>query len=306
MRRGYAVLAFHLAGAVLLAAGARGQPAPPPDRPPAISLDRILVTTPTDSLAPVLRRHEQQARGREAAEVAFTLGQYHYARGEYRQAADAFSRAAARFEPARKPDARYWVGMCALAVRDAPQARAVLEEVAQSPGPRRAEASYGVALAWELSERPDRVHETLVRLLDGGAGETTPAALEKLAATAARLGRADEARRAFERLRREWPHSIEAARAPVVAARPAPPAVAPPRAFAVSLGSFADDARARTLAERARRAGFPSVQVQVRGAGSARTHMVRLGIYPSEAEARAAGQRAADALGTAYRVERLP
>ncbi|MGH7741668.1 MAG: hypothetical protein ACRENS_06565, partial [Candidatus Eiseniibacteriota bacterium] len=41
-------------------------------------------------------------------EGEFDLGQRHYARGEYRQAAEHFALAAARLEPARKPTARYW------------------------------------------------------------------------------------------------------------------------------------------------------------------------------------------------------
>uniref|UniRef100_A0A832I170 SPOR domain-containing protein n=1 Tax=Eiseniibacteriota bacterium TaxID=2212470 RepID=A0A832I170_UNCEI len=281
------------------------QPAPPAAPP---TLRAALVGTPADSLAPVLRRVEMQARGGEAAEAALELGRFHFARGEYRQAAGAFARAAARLDPARKPEARYWQGLSALAVGDAAAARAALDEVARGGATRADDAALGVALAWEMSGRPDRALDALQGLIArGGGGEATPAALERIASLAERLGRGDDARRARERLRREWPASIEAARVGPVAPAAAPASAPRPSGpVAVHLGVFADDARARLLAERARRAGFGGVTVLARGEGGARLHVVRLGVFPSEAEARAAGQRAADSLGIHYRLERSP
>lgn len=281
------------------------------------TLADLLRVTPADSLAPVLRRFElRQTRAADAAGAAFTLGQLHYARGEYRLAGDAFARAAARLEPAQKPEARYWAGLCRLALREPAPARAMLEEVADAGGPRATEARLAVALAWELAGRDEAAAEALERVLAAGPGEVTPAALERLAAAAERLGRGDEARRVLARLKREWPASVEAARAPrpvenatAAMVRPAPAARPAERAagpIEVLLGAFADDARARTLVERAKRAGFSSAAVVTRGEGATRVHVVRLGVFPSEAEARAAGARAADTLGVTYRLERRP
>jgi tetratricopeptide (TPR) repeat protein len=107
-------------------------------------------------------------------ETAFTLGQFHFARGEYRQAAETFARAAARLAPERKSDARYWQGLALLAVQQSDEARGVLTEIAEVDGPRRADAALGVAWSWEQAHRPDRAAgggELLER------GEVGPAAL---------------------------------------------------------------------------------------------------------------------------------
>src|SRR6266436_7212957 len=86
----------------------------------------------------------------------FDAGQRHYARGEYRQAADAFGRAAARLEPARKPEARYWSGLSWLGAGDAVQARSAFEDVIAAGSPRRAFAELGMAQSWELAGQGDR------------------------------------------------------------------------------------------------------------------------------------------------------
>jgi len=109
-----------------------------------------------DSLVPLLRALEapqaNETRGpAEIAEVSLLLGRLHYARGEYALAADAFARAAARLEPARKHEARYWAGLSWIALGRPAQARALLEEVAGSGSPRVPEARLGAAQAWELT-----------------------------------------------------------------------------------------------------------------------------------------------------------
>lgn len=268
------------------------------------ALRAILSGTPADSLARPLRRYEAaRARYPDAAEAALLLGQLQYARGEYRRAAETFARAAARLDPARKPEARYWTGLAWLGAGEPDQTRAALEEVASGGGPRHAPALLAVAQAWELARRPERVTETLTALLLGDPGEAGPAALERLAALAERDGDENQARKARERLLADYPRSMEAAAARLAIFAPAnaqPAAKTRPGALAVVIGSFVDPARARSLATAARAAGFPDARVVSHGEGLAAVHMVRLGVYPRHAEARKAGEQAAQALGIAY------
>src|SRR5205807_2400748 len=79
------------------------------------------------SLRVPLRRLEGRLDPARSAEVAMTLGRYHFARGEYRDAVAAFARSSARLEPSRKPDARYWMGLSWLGLGEPAQARATLE-----------------------------------------------------------------------------------------------------------------------------------------------------------------------------------
>ena len=272
-------------------------------------LRALLAGTPADSLAGPLRRFEaEHARSPEAAEAAMMLGRLHYARGEYRRAAEAFARAAARLDPARKPEARYWAGLAWLALGDANQARSMLDEVAASSGPRRADAMLAQVQAWDLAKRPERSTETLATLLSGDPGEVGPAALERAASLAERDGQEDRARQARERLLRDYPRSIEAAAARLAvfaASTPrAVPAGARPGAVAVMIGSFAELSRARSLASAARAAGFVDAQVVSHGQGLSAVHSVRLGIYPRPADARKAGEQAERALGVGFELMR--
>ena len=161
----------------------------------------------------------------------------------------------------------------------------------------------GVALAWEMSDKPEPALQALESVLSRSPGEAGPAALEREIALAERLKRPDLARRARQRLRSQYPRSIEAALAslPAPAAPPSPAGDGP---MSVQIGAFADPARARTLAESARRGGFPDAVVTVRGEGDSRVHVVTLGVFGSREEARRAGERAAMALGVTYQVVR--
>ena len=198
---------FRILAAMLIASGAAA--APPPG-----SLRELLAATPADSLPVVLRPFESpRARSPEGTEAVLLLGQLHYARGEYRQAAETFARAAARLEPARKPEARYWAGLAWLALGEPNQARAALDEVVSAGGPRQAQAMLAQAQVWELAQRPARAAEVLGLLLNGEPGEAGPAALERAAALADGDGHEEDARKARERLLREYPRSIEAAAA---------------------------------------------------------------------------------------------
>jgi tetratricopeptide (TPR) repeat protein len=292
-----------------------GAPAPPgasgrrasEARSPA-SLGALLASRPADSLVAPLREFEQlHSRDPEGADAAFTLGQLHYARGEYRQAADAFARAAARYSPDRKPEARYWQGLSALGVRDAAQARAALEDVGQSGSARAGDARFAVALAWEQAGHSDKAIDLLEAEAAGPPGETTPAVLEHLSRLADRIGHAETSRRAAERLRREYPLSDEAMRLP----QPVTPVVeAQPRAergsVGVQIGAFNDAARARALVEAAKRAGYEHAELTTQGQGEARLYVVRIGWFPNEAVARKDGEQASRALGVAYRLVRRP
>jgi tetratricopeptide (TPR) repeat protein len=278
-------------GATLLAAAPRG-----PD------LGTALRTVAADSLVGPLRRIEAEgSRPQQAGEAALLLGRLHYARGEYHAAAAAFTRAAARLDPSRRGEARYWTGVCWLALRSPSAARATFEEVAASGSPRRNDARFGLALAWEMADRPDRAYDTLEQLLAGNPGEVGAAALDHFAALADRLHRTLVARRARARLIAQYPGSLEAASA--AAARGLePPQEAVPGAFAIEVGTYSSAARARALAARATRSGFPEARVITRGEGTARAFSVRLGAFASEVEARQAGDQAARGLGVSYRL----
>jgi tetratricopeptide (TPR) repeat protein len=258
---------------------------------------------PADSLITALRSLETASvRPAVAAEASLVLGHLYFARAEYRAAADAFSRAAARAEPAAKPEARYWAGLAWLALGQPVQARAALDEVVRAGGPRRADALLGTAQAWDLSDHPDRAFAALAELLEGDSGEVGPAALERYAALAERMGRPEQARRARERLLQGYPRSIEAAASRLaIAAQTAEPGR---DVVAVVIGTFIDPARARSLASAAKRAGFPDAQVVSRGRGLSATHEVRLGTYARRGEATKAGEQAERALGVTYKLVR--
>ena len=268
-------------------------------------LAALLSTTPADSLGgPLARLEASAAEPLSGAEAALTLGALHFARGEYREAVTAYARAAARLDPARKAEARYWAGLAWLGLGEPTQARASLEEVALDRSPRRVEAVLGIAQAWELSQRPERAYDALASIAEGDLGEAGAAVLERAAALAERLNRPDQARRARERLLARYPRSIEAAAARLEFAQAEASAGA--GHVAVVIGSFLDLARARSLAGEARHAGFPSAQVITRGQGLAAVHVVRLGTYAGHLDARRAGDQAARALGVAYRIVRSP
>ena len=175
-----------------------------------------------DSLGPALRRLEAGGPRSTSAAAAFVLGQFHHARGEYRLAADAFGRAAARLTAYERAESRYRQGLAWLGAGDGGRARAAFEEVSALSDPLRPLAQLGLAQALALTGEPERELETLRRLLDGSAGEAEPAALEMYAALCEREHRTADAVVARNRLLRRWPRSLEAARL-----GPQPPLVQP-------------------------------------------------------------------------------
>jgi tetratricopeptide (TPR) repeat protein len=276
-----------------------------PLSPLSAPLRDLIEARPADSLVAPLRKFEQEhAQGSEGGEAAFVLGQLHFARGEYRQASDAFGRAAGKLEPGRRPLAHYWTGLSCLALKQPEPARTAFEEAAQSEG-LRPRAQLGVALAWEMADKPEAALQALEAVLAKAPGEAGPAALERQIALAERLQRPDLARKAAARLRRDYPRSIEAAREALPPAA-APPAPAQGGSVTVQIGAFADPARAQSLVESARRGGFANAAVIARGEGDARMHVVTLGVFGTREEARQAGERAATALGVTYQVTRFP
>ena len=258
------------------------------------TLAQVLAETPADSLAVPLQKLEQRmGRSQEAGEVAFALGQFHFARGEYRPAAETLARAAARLDPSRKPEARYWQGLALLALQRTTEARVTFEEVARASAIRRADALLGISYAWEQAGRPDRALDALTLLAAASPGETGAAALERIAMFASRLGKPDVARRATDRLRRDYPGSVESARQ----RGGSEPAVVEGMPVALRIGTFRDESRARSLVEAARRAGFTGAQVTRRKSGNERLYVVRLGSWATREEAERAAVRVEQALG---------
>ena len=286
---------------------------------------QVLESYPADSLVAPLGRLEAARQGGDAAEAALALGRLHYARGEYRQAAADFARAVPRSAPHGRGEVHYWTGLAWLGAGEVGQARAVFEEAARKDSPRRPEAQLGVALCWEAARRPERALETLLTLLAGDPGEAGPAALERVAVLATRLERPELVRRARERLAKDYPRSIEAVRAVRAAAsgaartsrpasrppapattRLAPPPVAAQVPLAVQIGVFREEARARELAERARREGFGPARVAALTDAGGKLFAVRVGVYATAEDARSAGDRLGRALGVSWRVVRVP
>jgi tetratricopeptide (TPR) repeat protein len=268
---------------------------------PARDLNAMLARVPADSLAGPLRAFESQATGAEAARAAMTLGRLQLSRGEYREAADAFGRAAARLDPANKPEARYWVGIAWLGAGQPAQARSVLEEMTREPSSWRAPALIALARTWELSRRPDRALEALDLAATEPEGAHTPALLERYAALQEAAGHPAVAERARERLIKDYPRSIEAAEARRVRLAATEAGTGN---VAVVIGTFLDPARARSLATTAVRAGFENARVETRGEGLAAVHTVWIGTYPDTKKAKAAGEQAARALGVTYELTR--
>src|SRR6188472_3354514 len=79
---------------------------------------------PADSCVTRLRKWEAAPpSGVSSADVSLALGQMHYARGEYRQAREAFARAAAKHMGEARGESRYWTGLASLALSEGPEAR---------------------------------------------------------------------------------------------------------------------------------------------------------------------------------------
>jgi DedD protein len=187
--------------------------------------------------------------------------------------------------------------MAWLALGDARKARLAVKPLLEGASALREPACLLAAQSYELERQPVPAMALYERLLREPRPD--PVVLARAAALQQRMGRADRAAQLAQRLLELYPRSAEAAsarRAEAVAA-----ATSDVRGgVAVQIGAFADAAKARELAERARRAGYPHAQVIVLGRADGQSHVVRLGVYATRAEATAAGVRAERALGTDY------
>ena len=265
----------------------------------------VPASLPADSIPRVLRELESRGnRGTDAAGAACALGQFHFARGEYAQAAAAFGRAAGRSGGSERGEVRYWAGLTHLALGQPSEAREAFEEASRSALPRRSLARLGVAQALQAEGRAPMALDELRKLLAGDPGEAGPAALTAYALLTERAKRPDDARQARTRLLREYPTSVEAARLAALPLAAATPATSRAGGVNVQIGAFSDLPRANALAESARRAGFGSASVDQRPAGPGRTalYVVRLGGYANLEEARAALDKAERALGVSGQV----
>ena len=174
--------------------------------------ERLPAGLPADSLGAALQRLERSDPREVSAGAAFALGQFRYARGEYRLAAEAFGRAAARLQGYDRADARYRQGLAWLGHAEGGRARAAFEEAASMSDPLKPFAQLGLARALALLGEPDLELATLRQLLQTPGGEAEPAALERYVHACERAHHASEADAARARLLRDWPHSPEAAR----------------------------------------------------------------------------------------------
>ena len=243
------------------------------------SVADLVASQPADSLPQMLVEQSDDP------ETWMLLGQLHFARGEYRDAGRAFARAGAQLDLARRPRARYLAGLSWMALREFERARAALQEAAVENSPVRAGARLALAQSWEASGRADRAFEELRFLMTEGPGEWGASALAMQRELALHMRRDAAARRAGERLLRDYPTSMEATRMRQIIEMP----VSALGTVVLRLGAFADETRARSLAADVRRAGFAEVRVIPPSGVGAPLYVVQLGPYadPEEAEAQA-------------------
>lgn len=262
----------------------------------ATTIPELLSSTPADSLARIL------PAARPEADAQMVLGHLYFARGEYRQAATAFARAGANMDAARRPEARYRAGLCWLALGAHERARAALQEAAVEESRVRAASRLALAQSWEATGRSDRALDELQFLLNDRPGDWTAAALAMQRELALRLHRTATARQAGERLLREYPNSMEATRLRQIIDSPRTAA----GSVVLRLGAFADEARARSLAADARRAGFTEVRVIPPSGMGAPLFAVQLGPYADPDEAKRRAELAEEALGVAAEHVKAP
>ena len=178
------------------------------------ALRALPARTPPESLGRVLAGWEQRGTpGVRPGEAGYALGQFRYARGEFEPAAGAFLRAAARLGGEERTSARYGWALATFALGHAAAARAAFAEVAREGGPFKSLGELGEAQCLVAQGETEPAFAALQKLLAGEPGEAGPPALEALAALADRTHRDLDAAEARRRLAREYPRSLEAARA---------------------------------------------------------------------------------------------
>ncbi|MBK7368369.1 MAG: SPOR domain-containing protein [Candidatus Eisenbacteria bacterium] len=257
-------------------------------------------SVPAESLGVRLRAMElRPVAGVSPGAAAFALAQLHYARGEYRQAADAFLRASGRLTGEERGEARYWSRLTALALRGR-KPRAPFAERAPSRARSRSWASRRPGTPSSAPIAPTTCCACCSR--------ATPGRRPHPRSTASRSSPNGCITRTKPRVRVRLRAKLRHDQGPRATAPPPSPAAGtePSGEVAIQIGAFGDEARARTLAESARRAGFADASVLRRPTpdGRATLHVVRLGRYPNREEARKAGERVQRALGVGWQVEK--
>jgi cell division septation protein DedD len=272
-------------------------------------------------------------RDRRASEVELRAGRYHYALGDYRSALTRFESARdRRGDAATRAEARYWLGLTLLALREMDDARRALEAVVEDRAAGRLTSAALRALGelHRIGGRPAEAARHFERAAEfDDAGDAPSQALLGEAAARDRAGDRREAAALYAELlakhgdtpaaaeARGWLTAREreaAVPAPAAAGAPsdapAPPTdVEPlrpePRApgadWGLQVGAFAAIENARALARQLEERNFTDVRVE-RSDSSDGLYHVRVGRYSDRNAAEAAGKEVSAALGLRYQI----
>lgn len=273
-------------------------------------------------------------------EVELRAGRYFYSIGEYRNALIRFESARdIRRDGPAAAEARLWIGLTLMALREPTDARPALEEaaLARSPRPVREAAMFGLGELFLGS----RDFPAAARAFSGyrdafPQGNYVAASLLGEASARERMNRKKEASDLYGAIVTRHPASPEAAqaRAWLKAAEGPPPRPLPPRresgpdstaaagsgpagpggaptdttpipaevnGFGVQVGAFADQKNALTLAEDLIDRGYSRVRVE-RGSEEPRLYHVRFGSYPDQSAASRAGEEVSATLGVKFQI----
>jgi TolA-binding protein len=260
-------------------------------------------------------------KDRRAAEVHLRLGRYYYSIGDYRNALGLFESARNASSPQASREARYWMGLTLMALREPDEAKLNLEQAAEPGG----EAGLREAALFALGElhrglgntgASARAYRACAEA--SSAGDYAPACLLGEATARELQGEFAAVREILRRLVFRYPSSPEAGQArrrlkalssgggesetdrrteSSAGKRDA----AETSKFILQVGAFASEENALKLADELLRRGFPAARVEKSDPDDGLFH-VRLGGYASREEARAAGEKVSAALGLRYQI----
>jgi tetratricopeptide (TPR) repeat protein len=271
----------------------------------------------------MLADHKRHPRAADAAEV---LGDYHFARGEYRTAARHYETAAeASGQDSLRTHRLVCRGRALLAAGELDAAVGQFEQILRS-APGTAEAGLGLADAAALAGEEERAAGLYRAVIDHAPeSELTPIALAQLIRVLDALGRGEEALEIARRLVEDYPRASEAAavrerlRVDERASRgaadrsgdgeigetppttPSDPPI-PEALYTLQLGAFGSEANAQELALEINKLGLTDVRIEREVRGSRTFYRVRCGAYPDTESAEAEGKRLRDAHGLSYQV----
>jgi tetratricopeptide (TPR) repeat protein len=247
----------------------------------------------------LLRLARGEGQGTEAGSIAsYELARLDYAQERAESALADLEEADAWPKPeALQPDWLYWKAQCRLVLKGYQRARDDFERLAAAwpgnarvPLARLGEAECDAAL---------KDYAKAEALLDPLAQAGSPYAAQALWAWAgikAKQGDPAAARELYQRLKKGYPASFEAASvderlAALPKAQPTPrPTPASAQRFAVQVGAFARKATANKLVARLRKAKYP-VRVSVRRVDGRSLYLVKAGPYKDRAQAERAAAR---------------